>query len=706
MLIEASPAPPAFADARSLVAECLAELRFPEDVSITEATRRHRVLANPRGYSGPWYDSPHDMRMADRPMDCLAAASGYREVIVEGPTQTAKSEIGNNWQMHTVLYDQADMLTVGPNENLIKVYVTTQFNKMLDAVPELRAKQLSGPSADNITLKQFRGCDFHFGWPSGSTFRARPISRGRLDDFDEMPVDIDDQGDALGQLLGRNASFAAYGETKAYVNSTPKLGKRKGIEALRILGTNEKLFVDCLQCGEPFALYTERLSFDRTGTPIDAGESAVVLCPHEDCGGYHKPSDKAALLATQRWVGNGETAVSRQIGPDGKNGELLPNYRASFHFDGLFGMRPWSNIAEMARAAEIKFDLEQDEGGLKTFDQTVAGRNYDRANWPHLFPQSEAPLEQDALVKRARLAGWKMGEVPPGVHCLVASIDQQANRFEVAVWGWGYGFRSWLVDRFEILVMPVDGKDRPLKPFIRPEDFAVLYSKVIDKSYPMAGAPHLRMKIFNTVLDTGGLDNATDNAFNWWYSMVIGDVGSGRPALPPTTITLFKGGNDPKGKPLPTPTPDTKRQIKGAPQAELYIPNVNRIKDVLDVRLNRREDAPGFVYFGNDVEERHIGEMKAEYKVGDQWTRDRHAANETLDLYVMAYTAVLRFGGQDGSMSWVPSWARPPRGGPAALEVPASVDQPDPGVAPVVKFAVPRAAPNRRRRGIRTISQR
>lgn len=719
MLLDVDPSPPSFADASSLVSQCLAEVRFPEEVLVTEATRRHRRLANPRGYSGPWYESPHDMGALDRPMDCLAAGSGYREVIVEGPTQTGKSEIGNNWALQTVLYDQADMLTVGPNENLMKVYVTTQFDKMLDAARSeddtdadspLRERQLSGPSSDNITLKQFRGCDLHFGWPSGSTFRARPISRGRLDDYDEMPSDIDAQGDALGLLLGRDASFSAFGETKAYVNSTPKLGRNKGIEGLRLQGTNEKLYVDCLACGEPFQLDSSRLTYDRCGTAAEAAESAGVLCPDESCGGIHVQTDKKRLLATKRWVGEGEAAVSMAEVQTGKVGELVPNSRASFKFDGLFGMRPWANMAEMARNAEIKFEREQDEGGLKTWDQTVAGRNYDRRNWPHLFPETEEALAADAIVARARLARWKMREVPPGVQCLIASIDQQVNRFEVAVWGWGNGFRSWLIDRFCILVIEQDGRERPLKPFTRPEDFAVLYSKVLEQTYPLAGAPHLRMKIFNTVLDTGGLDNATDNAFDWWYSMVVGDVGSGRRPVPQTAITLYKGGNNPKGKLLPTPTPDTKRQIKGAPQAELYIPNTNRIKDVVDIRLNRREDAPGFINFGNDVDEAHIAEMRAEYKVGDQWTRDRHVANETGDLYIMAYTAVLRFGAQDGSLSWVPGWARPPRGAPAKLEAPVVVDDGQLDPAQVVKSTArsgQRSVPsNRGRRGVRVVRPR
>src|SRR5688500_11658870 len=110
---------PAFASARAVVADALADLRFPEKVAVSEAARRHRVLVNPGAYSGPWSDSPHDMRFLDRPMDALGADSPYREVAVMGPSQVGKSEVGNNWQLHSVLYDPADMLFVAPSKDLI-----------------------------------------------------------------------------------------------------------------------------------------------------------------------------------------------------------------------------------------------------------------------------------------------------------------------------------------------------------------------------------------------------------------------------------------------------------------------------------------------------------------------------------------------------------------------------------------------------------
>lgn len=698
-------APLEFAAAPLIVSECLGEMRFPKKVAPSAAARQHRVLSNPGAYSGDWGEGPYFVDHLDRIMDCLWVDSPYREVGVMGPSQVGKSEIGNNWQLHTVIYDPTNMLFVMPDQTGINQYVKTEFNKMVELAEDMQKKLLPGATSDTINLKRFRGADLYFLWPSGPTFRARAIPRGRLDDLDDIPTDIAEQGDAVSLMYGRMGSLEAYGQTMIYVNSTPKLGPSAGIEAFVAGGTDEHLWVDCLMCGAPFEMCFDHLQYDRTGTKEDAAATAAMVCP--DCGGAHLAREKRPLLETYRWVGKGETAVSRSIDPAGKTGELIRNLRASFRLDGVAGFRPWSNIAQRARDAEIAFEFRQDEGPLKTFDQTIIGRNHKPRR------TGEAAVTETELERRARASSYIMGEVPGGVWVLIASVDQQGSRFEVSVWGFGQDNRAWLIDRFAIMTIDEGGRQRQLRPFTRPEDWSVLHGQVMAKSYPLAGSPHLKMKIFNTIVDTGGLDNATDNAFAWWHAMVAGDPGSGRPPLPETAITLVKGGNNPKARLLPPPTVDAKRQIKGAPQAELYVPNVSRIKDIADVRINRREDGPGFIQFPRDIDKAYLSEMRVEYKQEDKWVRPEHTANETWDLYVYAYTAVLRFGGGDASMEWVPRWARPPRTIRRKLPEPSAEPgeeektQPDPPPKEKLERPVKSAASIvRPRRGIRTRRQR
>jgi phage terminase large subunit GpA-like protein len=155
-------------------------------------------------------------------------------------------------------------------------------------------------------------------------------------------------------------------------------------------------------------------------------------------------------------------------------------------------------------------------------------------------------------------------------------------------------------------------------------------------------------------------------------------------------VDLIKGNNRPQDKLLPPPTIDAKRQIKGAPQAELYRPNVNRVKDMTDTRLKIADGGGGSITFPCDTVPRRrgeaqpalvaapwIAEMRAEENIDGQWTRPDHRANETLDLYVYAFTVVLRFADGDASMAWVPEWARPPRGAPRKLAAPIAAPAED-----------------------------
>lgn len=663
LLLQQTREPPKFGDARAAIRRAFREVAFPEKLTPMEAADRHRFLRNPGAYSGPWRESPEPMQHLVEPTNSLAMTSTYAIVAVIGPSQMGKSEVGNNWQVHSVIYDPADMAFYSPTKELTASYVTTQINKLLEECPDVSARQLDTASADNIYLKQFRGCDWHFLWPTGPNFRARPFSRGRLDDYDDFEEDIGDQGDAVSLFEGRTTSFQGYG-TKLYVNSSPKKGPKRGIEPLVAAGTSKRWYVDCLACGEPFEMAWERLSFYCEGTDLEAAKSVLMVCPHDGCGGAHSQKDKPALMATGRWIGRGETAIA-----GGKAGELEPNSTDSYWWDGTFGLAPWATLARQYRTAELRFVEHQDEGPLKSFYQTKVGRNYVSRS------TGDAPVTVDALTERAAASGYKMGVVPDGVIAITMTVDLGVDRFSVMAVGHGLGNRAWIIDRFDILTLN-DGVTK-LEPFRRREHWSVLYEKVLSRTYPLQRDPSLRMKVFCTGLDTGGSDDATDNAYAWWHDMVTGSRKERRAPLPATAITLLKGGNRPAGRLLPAPTVDAKRQVKGLPECELWVPNVNRLKDMADYRFRRPTAGPAYVDLPRDLSAKHIAELRAEEKTEGVWEKPEGVRNETWDLFVYALAVMLRLVGLDQNLSRVPMWARPPR--PRA---PDQAPSPDAAAAP------------------------
>lgn len=631
-----APEPARFVPAGHIVAEALEALRISEPMTVSECARRYRHLDNPGGgYTGPW--TFERVEFLERPMDCLHVDSGYSTVAVMGPAQTFKSSIGDNWVLHTVICDPADMIQLMPDKDIMRSYVISQINKMIRGAPEMKRRQLPTASADNIFSKEFQGANLFFVWPVASQLRARPVPRYRVDDYDSVPEDIDGEGNAIALLEGRQATFEGY--EMGYVNSSPARGPDRGIEAVAAAGTDERWFVDCLHCAAPFELAALGvLQFDRAGSTDDARRTATVDCP--DCGVAHEQIDKPALMKTGRWVGKGQTAVT-----GGVEGELAPNRIASFRFDGLMGARSWPAIAARLRAAELTFEQTQDEGELRAVTNTWVGANYKSRL------SGAEPVTADDLAVRVAAAEYRMGEVPPGVVCLTAAVDVQGSRFAVLVMGHGIGFESWVIDRFDILAL--DDGMTAIDPDGRPEHWGVLLNKVMWRKYRVQGAAAADVPVLNTAIDTGGQPGVTDNAFAFWYTALRAGVSR-------RAITLIKGGNNPRARLLPPPTADTKRKVgRRDPDSELFVPNVSRFKDMIDVRLRREDAGPAFIHWPADIDPKYLEEATAETKESGEWVRLKGRPNETWDLLVYNTVAITRLGGADSSMRWVPHWARP-----------------------------------------------
>jgi phage terminase large subunit GpA-like protein len=640
------PTPARFANAGLVIADALEAARIPENMAVSAAAEKYLVLDNPGGgYSGPMtFKRTEFLR---RPMDCLHVDAGYSTVVVMGPAQTFKSTIGNGWFVHTIKCDPADTIMVMPDKDTLGDYVATQINKMIELSDALKARMLP---TNNVHRKEFLDCTFFFKWPVKSQLRARPLPRYRVDDYDAFEMDIGGEGNVITLLTGRQATFEGY--DVGYVNSSPALGALLGIEGLVARGTDEHWYVDCLYCLDPFDLCAiSVLEYDKTGTAQDARESARVVCP--ECGGAHDQGQKSALMQSGRWVGHGERAIS-----GGKDGELLPNRIASFRFDGKMGARSWPAIAEATRGAEITFERSQDETELKTVVNTWHGHNFKsrRDDLP--------PIDLEILTARAAAGTWKLGQVPPGVVCLTLAVDVQGAAFELLARGWFIGGESAIVDRYPIVALD-DGMTR-ISPGTRPEHWQVLLAHGLWRRWPMAENPEITIGVLNMAVDTGGIDNTTANAYDWYASAL-------HQGVPDTSITLIKGGNDPKAKLLPPATTETKtsKATGTGLNIELFVPNVHRFKDITDIRLRRPDRGPGYIGLPSDMPKAYLEELVAEEKVNGLWVRKEHTANETWDLLNYSDIALRRVFGNDLTFAELPDWARPQAIGKPAPAPPA-----------------------------------
>lgn len=611
------------------------------------------------------------------------------EVADMGPAQGGKSLVGLAFMGWSIEHDPADFLVCQPDKALMQDFVVRRINPMVAHTDALKAALLPNASADNIFLKQFRGMLLTSVWPVGSQFRARPVPRGWLDDYDQFPADIDGtaeeagQGSAIELLDGRMTTFE--GRDTKLVSSSPAREDGGGIEAFVLGGTNERLTPECPECGDRVEPDIRRdLKFD-AGTPDEAEASAHVVCPANGC--VLEPPARRLLLNSCLTLPN-RGFVAKNVAA-GKR-------RRSFHRDGLLAFTSWGKLARQWREAQIAWEARQDEGPLRTFFNTKGGYNY------RSILSGEKPVETDTLKKR-REKGWKSGTVPRGVRVIEIVIDVQHNRFECAAIGYGEGFESWLIKRWHIDAL-ADGLTM-VEPFTHPEHWRILLP-LFDKMWPLAekgpdGKPIGHAPTLAVVIDTGGSDRKGDQAtagakFFWQAARGMGVHAS--------RITLVKGGSNPKGKLMP-PGQFADQRIRGGVKrnsAKLWLPNVHAIKNIIDARLRRDAPGPGYIHLPGDLDEIYLDEITAEELVDGKWKKLR-PRNETLDLLVYGYAGLLRppFAQSRTDMRWVPrdfriDWSAPATpdlidaaaAEPAAAEIPvpsqaaesqrAAVVRPDP----------------------------
>lgn len=561
------------------------------------------------------------------------------EVGDMGPAQAGKSEIGLAFIGWSIEHDPADFLVCQPDKSLMQDFVIRRINPLIANTPALKSQLLPTPNADNIFLKQFRGMLLTSIWPVGSQFRARPVPRGWLDDYDQYDDDIDGTGQSQGQgsaiklLDGRMTTFE--GRDTKLVSSSPAREDGGGIEAFIDGGTDERLMPLCPSCGERIELDIRRdLKFTRA-TPEEADGSAHVVCPESGCilepGDRRKLLDSCKNLPNRGWVAKHPERGKR---------------RRTFRRDGLLAFTSWGKLAREWRDAEIAWEARQDESGLRAFFNVKGGQNY------RSVLSGEKPIASDELAKR-REAEFRLGTVPAGVKVLTVQVDVQHDRFELGCVGWGEGLESWLVDRWALHAL--DDGLTGLRPFNQPEHWAVLLP-LFSRTWPLAdpgsdpGQAAMSPPPLTVAVDTGGSDQAAEGAKRFFeMARAMG--------VHPSRVTLIKGGNNPGGKLMP-PAQFADQKLKGGPKrnsARLWMPNVHALKNILDARLRRETPGPGYVHLPGDLDVEHVEEITAEQLEKGKWKKVR-ARNETLDILIYAIASLLRppFAGSRSDMKWVP----------------------------------------------------
>lgn len=565
------------------------------------------------------------------------------EVGDMGPAQGGKSMVGEAWMGWTIDRAADPFLMVQPDKAAAEAFVKLRINELVRSVPALKEALLPDSSADNMHLKLFKGMYVGAAWPVKSQLRQRPYCNVWADDFDAMPEDIEGEGGLLGLLDGRQTTFEGR-ETKL-VSSSPAI-EDGGIEAFIASGTDERLWPECPCCGEQWEIDIRRdLKFTR-GTADEAAESAHVICAANGC--VLEPSDRLRLLRSCAALPH-HGFVQHNKG--------VSRHRRTFRRDGLLAFTSWPKLARQLREAEIAWEDRQDESLLRSFHNVKGGKNY-RSRL-----SGEKPVEAKVLRQR-RESNWRLGTVPRGPIALLTQVDVQHDRFEVATLGFAAGRETWLIDRYAINVLS-DGITG-VQPFVHKEHWKALLP-LFDRKYPLvegvvvdergevidSGTVVGHAPVMGLAVDTGGSDKEGDQATEGAKFLFEAALALG---VHERRITLLKGGSK-HTAPLMPPGQFADQKIKGGARrrsARLWVPNVHKIKNMIDARLRREVPGPGFIHLPGDLSDAIIDEILAEEMVDGKWKK-RRTRNETWDLLVYGEATMLRpgYAQSRSDMRWV-----------------------------------------------------
>lgn len=620
-----------FARPERIIEAAVAGLRR-ERMRVSEAAERYRRLNNRGSYVGPWRNdlAPYLVE----PMDAIGDRAVEMGVLV-GPSQFGKTEVLLSAIAWAGKVRPADMLVYFPTKDLAADFSARRIDeKLLAASPELRAELGESRGDDKTFQKVFRnGSIVTLAWPTSSQVSSRPVPIILVDERDSMADQIGDEGDPVHLMRQRRKTFGSNGVV--FVTSSPKRLTHSGIMPLYQEGDRRLWYWPCPECGEFFApgFDLDRRPLNRPSkgaggigglhwpagcSPEEARAAVVLICPH--CGSAIEERSRSAMNDRATWLPEGVS-----IGPDGTmTGRPRPGRVRSWWFCGIASnFASWGDLAFNYRAAELDLVERGDEAALRTVTNTDFGFPFEA------LAEDARPIEAEDLADRADASDYRLGTVPAGVDYLVATVDVQGDRFEVAVWGFDRKQSSALVDRYAIR-QEADGRT-DIAPATRPEQWDLLQDRVLGSRYPLAGNARKGLPVGLLAVDTGGLEGVTANAYQWFVRAVSGSRS--RKPIDRARLVLVKGDNRASG-PLVRLSPIDRVARGRSVTVDLHILNVSELKTIIHRRLRRDDDGPTSIRFPVDAPAHVFAELAAERRVAGKW--ERRGANETLDLAAYA----------------------------------------------------------------------
>lgn len=360
------------------------------------------------------------------PMEKLSPSDPTTEVVVKKGAQIGFSECGNNWIGSIIDLFPGPTLVVQPTGETAKRYSKLRLSSVIADSPCLQDKVKSARTRDSgntILQKEFPGGVLIItGANSAAGLRSMPIKNLFLDEIDEYPADVGDQGNPIVLAEKRTATYK--NKKKILKGSTPTYAGRSHVEKEYKSGSQAEYYVPCPHCNEEQTIKFKNLHYTKNVTEEEViVEECHLAC--EACGALIEEFHKTRMLAAGRWI---------HKHPD--------RAKKSYNISSLYSPYGWFSWKEACQQYE---DAQNDTEKMITFTNTVLGEVFE--------DKGERP-EWQRLINKTR--DYNIGTCPRGVYILTAGIDVQKDRLEITVKGWGRKKVNWHIDHEVLEGNPLD----------------------------------------------------------------------------------------------------------------------------------------------------------------------------------------------------------------------------------------------------------
>lgn len=654
-----------FKSIKAIMRSVAEQLRPPMRMTVADAAAKYRYVNQPGAYVGPWLNSTTPYMV--EPMNMINSRS-FDKMALVAPAQTGKTDaLILNGIVFSVKVDPMDIMVFCPTSTAARDFSMRRVDRLHRHSVEVGEMLMKSRDADNKFDKHYiTGTILTLSYPSVTELAGRPVGRILITDYDRIDDDIGGDGNAFDLASKRTTTFGSFAMCVAesspsrpvvdptWIQRTPhEAPPCDGIVGLYNRGDRRRWQWACPHCDVYFEGKFQMLQWDTkdkaTGRPLtnlEKSETVRMVCPH--CGAEIDPKERYEMNLMGMWVPEGCTVD--------ENGRLVGTpMRSTFASFWLRGTAAafvsWQKLVLNYLDASDDYERTLSEEALKKFWNNDMGEPY--------LPKSLESVRAPETLK-ARAETWGEQLVPENVRFLVATVDVQKHRFEVAVHGIapGYPFDTYLIDRFEIAKsnrVDEEGDPMILHPGSYLEDWNLIETKVMDKLYPLADGSGRKMPIKMTGCDSGGEAGVTGNAYEF-YRKLRREGKSAR-------FTLVKGDpkvNNPRTR---IATPDSNQKDKKAiarGDVPVLMINSNLLKDSLNGRLDVLVPGKGMYHLPSWASDYVFTELCVEYRDEKGWHCPSHARNETWDLayYALGMCISPRVLGIE-SVDWEtpPAWA-------------------------------------------------